>query len=858
MGSDPELLEEFVAEADEHLATIEDVVLALERAGAEAPADTVNELFRALHTVKGDAGLLDLGHITELAHALEHVVGLVRGGELIVAGPVTDALLRGIDKLKAMLKAPTSDNVAYDEELSVLQQAASAQAGAEAEPEAADVELAEPSEHDSVWEKTEGTGAAVREGAPREAGEQTVRISLALLDRLMDLASELVLVRNQNVQAMAARDVEQLSVISQRLNVVTSELQASVMRTRMRAVGSTFTKFKRLVRDMARKLGKEIQLEIVGSDVELDKNIIEAITDPLVHLVRNAVDHGIESPNERRIRGKEPTGHVCLSAYHQAGQVNIRIRDDGSGMDPGKLKAAAVRKGTLREEQAAALQPREAFNLIFEPGFSTAPQVSGISGRGVGMDVVKASLQKLGGTIDVASTVGKGTTITIKLPLTLAIIPTFIVSVGGNHFAIPQINIAEVVWLYGEDQFREIKVVDNQEVYWLRGKLLPILRLASILGIDEEQAIPESANEEQGDGNAAEQHCAYIMVLQLGNEQFGLLVDRIVDTEEIVVKALHDQLKDCGTFAGTTVLGDGSIAMILDIAAVAEIGRLHFAKIESTAPAARSPAVDGRQTVLLFDLGGSERFAVPLCLIARVEEVPRRNVQTAHGREYLNFRGSLIPVIRLEQAIGSVTAQYGDDVVYVIIPDCRRPFGILAANIVDTTEVDSDLDSQTIRQTGVVGSQLIGGRLTLFLDAFAAIQALEPDWFDTHDKEETKHILLVDDSAFYRAVISFFLKSSGVEVTAVEDGSAGLSALAAGEFNGVVSDLEMPVMDGYEFARRVRSKTAYRSLPLLAVSAAEGQAAELALDAGFDEFSSKADRRGTLEAIMRLCAERRT
>ena len=870
---DPELVEDFVAEADEHLGTVEDDVLALERGGEETDVDVVNHLFRALHTVKGGAGLLDFPRVNKLAHALESIVGRIRDGDLPPGGQVSEVLLQGIDKLKALFSDLTDSSLSIEPELAAahaMLEATPDAGGASAEapkPDSSpdqDQPLAEDElpqvdedghgderDADDEQDAPRAAPAVDQAGAPKETGDQSVRISLSLLDRLMNLASELVLVRNQNVQAMATRDLEQLSTISQRLNVVTSELQASVMQTRMRPVGSTFTRYKRIVRDLAKKLDKKIQLEIVGSEVELDKNIIEAITDPLTHLVRNAVDHGIESPQERSKRGKDPVGHLRLSAYHQAGQINIQIRDDGKGMDPEKLKAAAARKGILTEEQVKTLRPKEAFNLIFEPGFSTAAKVSSLSGRGVGMDVVKACLQRLGGTIDVTSAIGKGTTITIKLPLTLAIIPALVVSVSDCHFAVPQINIDEVVWLYGPELNDAIKQVDKQEVYWLRGKLLPVLRLGEVLGVtdkEDAESPPRAPDEIQS---------SYIVVLRLGSEQFGLLVDKIVDTEEIVVKALHDQLKDCGTFAGTTVLGDGRIAMILDIAAVADLGRLHYTKMESTAPVVRSSSRDDRQTVLLFDLGSHERFAIPLCLIARVEELPRKDIQTARGREYLNFRGALIPLVRLDRIISSVSSNYRDDIIYVIIPDCQRPFGILAANILDTVAVESQLDSKTIRQDGVVGSQLIDGRLTLFLDAFSAIEAVEPDWFETRADQEPRHVLLVDDSAFYRAMITFFLRGSGVEVTAVENGSEGLEALAEGQYDGVISDLDMPVMDGFEFARRVRTNPDSRDLPLLAVSAIEGEVAEVALDAGFDEYTSKADRRGMLDAVMRLCAVNR-
>jgi len=467
-----------------------------------------------------------------------------------------------------------------------------------------------------------------------------VRISLALLDRLMNLASELVLVRNQNVQATESRDWGQLAAISQRLSVVTSELETTVMQTRMRPIGSAFTKFNRMVRDLARELGKEIELEIVGSEVELDKTIVEAIGDPLTHLVRNAVDHGIQSPPERQRQGKPPAGRLSLRAFHQDGQVFVQIRDDGRGIDPAALKRLAVEKGIVHADDAASLSDREALMLVFRPGFSTASKVTALSGRGVGMDVVKAALQRLGGTVDLASAVGKGTTVTIKLPLTLAIVPTLIVAVGDHYFALPQINIDEVVWLHGTAGAQAIKRVGDHEVYWLRGKLLPVLRLAKILDL----------------------------------------------TGEIVVKPLHEQLKESRPVSGTTILGDGRIALILDIAALAEIGSVRFTKAGPEVGAAKSSRHDD-QTVLLFDVGSEERFFIPLCLVTRVEEIRPAEIQVANGREYFDFRGALIPLARIEQTIPKIAPRYPAERLYVIVPKCPRPFGILAARILDTVQV---------------------------------------------------------------------------------------------------------------------------------------------------------------------------
>ena len=1005
---DTELMEAFLAEAGEHLATVEDDVLAVER--GEADTETINHLFRALHTVKGGSSLLDLRTITSLAHDLENVVGKLRDGSLRPDEEITDALLRGIDKLKLLLADTEDDSLPIEEEAALLQgllaprrappapkptptptPAPEPLPGEEDEPDSVDalvkaftIEMAEhlasaegelgaleaddgdqgsapahgrrlkkathkikaastmmgleevaalassleaaastieaaesgapvpvdptlrqelerltellsdpsslapPSEpppargargrggHAPVGAVTppqvkavpEPPPAATPRHEPAPAPESSVRISISLLDKLMNLASELVLVRNQNKQAVENGDLQQLATIAQRLNVVTSDLQAGIMQTRMRPMSTAFGRFTRFVRDVARRLGKEVDLEIIGAEVELDKSIIEAINDPMTHLVRNALDHGIEAPHVRQQKGKLPRGRVTLSAYHQAGQVNIRIQDDGKGMDPWALKEAAMERGLITRAQAAAMSEREAFNLVFRPGFSLADEVTDISGRGVGMDVVKDAFKDLGGVIDISSTVGQGTTVTIKLPLTLAIVPALIVTVEDGCFAIPQVNIDEVVWLHGEEVYQSLQLVDDQEVYWLRGKLLPILRLSRILGIErggERRAERPDRRQDRDDvgreqrGGAADRRVAVdnsvnIVVLKLGIEQVGLLVDSVIDTEEIVVKDLHQQLKSCGAFAGSTVLGDGKIAMILDMTSLLDLGALRLSGEEPTMRRSSSSS-SGRQTVLLFDGGGRNTFAVPLTLINRVEEVRPDRVQWANGREYLSFRDSIMPLIRLEQAGLITDPAYRDELLYVIVPRSRRPVGVLAANILDTANVNVEIDSETISRPGVVGSAMVDGDLTLFVDLYRIVELVEPEWFaaELATTRSARRVLLLEDTAFYATLIIPQLRNAGLEVVHVPNGQEALDRLEQERFDVVVSDLEMPVMGGLEFAERVRADPRFRDLPMFAMSSMKDESVDaMAQRAGFDGFQSKLDQQALLEKLALL------
>lgn len=1001
---DADILREFIAEAQEHLATTEDDILAVEREGSDADVDTVNRLFRSLHTIKGGAGFLELTRVKELAHSLENIVGRIRDQGLVADSVISEALLRGVDKLRALIEAPDDDSIDIQEEMALAKAAldrepAGAPDSESVEPTASPQAHFDPSGYDlaaaaeqgcylyefsidlvaecagksrtpaglleelkaactvldtsldlsaleqiapdaggrqecfllvstvlddfeiisagldvaagnvrafspeevarfashtadkgSSDESTGGGEGAEQDSPPtaappksapaRQTGrspEQTIRISVELIDRLMNLASELVLVRNQNALAVTNRDLEQLTKTNQQLNVVTSELQSSIMQTRMRPVGTVFSRFNRVVRDLARRLGKEIDLRIAGADVELDKGIIESIADPLTHLVRNAVDHGIEDPESRRRAGKDVVGLVKLSAFHQAGQVKIQIVDDGKGIDPEGIKGAAIGKGVITSDQASVMPDQEAYSLIFEPGFSTAADITDVSGRGVGMDVVKSNLQQLGGTVDVDSSVGKGTTITIELPLTLAIIPALVVKVEDIWFAIPQLNIVEVVWLHGEEVYQGLKMVGDREVYWLRGKMLPLVRLSGLLDVQKTYRHPDRGDpqpdrraqrgdrrrEAQGDdggrrGGTPERRMSienslYILVLRHGTERFGLIVDTVIDTEEIVVKSLHRHLQDCRAFAGTTVLGNGRIAMIIDVGGLSEIGDFQVPTLEGAENEIRSSSED-IQNLLLFDAGGEERFGLPLCLVRRVEEISVEEIQTVNEREYLNFRDGLIPLVRVEEALSPIEVRYPRDHLFVIVPKSERPVGIVIANIVDTITVLSAMDAATIRRPGIVGSQLIDGKIVQMMDPSELVARALPGWDLPADERQTcPRVLLVDDSAFYQALLGAYLRAHGMDVTIVENGREALEKLRAEAFDAVVSDLEMPVMDGFSLARKLRREDGGASLPLLAVSAADEHfMGPRALDSGFGGFSPKHDLEGMLRMLREL------
>jgi two-component system chemotaxis sensor kinase CheA len=526
----------------------------------------------------------------------------------------------------------------------------------------------------------------------------------------MNLVGELVLARNQILQFNATQEDTNFGATTQRLNQITTELQESVMKTRMQPIGVVWNKLPRVVRDLATACGKQIRLEMDGAETELDKTIIEAIKDPLTHIVRNCCDHGIETPEARSAKGKPAQGTLSLRAYHEGGHVNIEILDDGGGIDPVRVKAKAVEKGLLRPETAERMGDREAVQLVFLPGFSTAAKVSNISGRGVGMDVVKTNIEKIGGVVDLASRPNAGTTVKIKIPLTLAIIPGLVAASGGERFVIPQVSLLELVRLEREDAHRLIEKIHGTPVYRRRGSLLPIAYLNQIL------RLPESKDAES----------VNIVVLQAEDRQFGLVVDSINDTQEIVVKPLSKQLKGVNVYAGSTIMGDGKVALILDVMGLSQRAGL---SAREAGAAVHNHAEDSthtaeKQTLLLFRAGSYERLAVPLSLVARLEEFGKDRVEQAAGRHVVQYRSQILPLIPLGEHLDGSKANWAqaDKVPVVVFSEGERSVGLVVDQIVDIVE-----DQVTVRKPsnhpGLIGSAVVGQKVTDFLDLGAVLEA---------------------------------------------------------------------------------------------------------------------------------------
>ncbi|MCE5266914.1 MAG: chemotaxis protein CheW [Planctomycetaceae bacterium] len=872
--NDRQIVDEFVAESCDHLADIESQLLAIEANGAAIDEELVNTVFRAVHSIKGTAGFLQLSNIQDLSHEMETVLNLIRSRELAPDAGITNALLRAADTLRAMVEnVDNSGDVDVSEHLTALRSIASGAQTAVPVPPPADTEktldmvqtfvaeaASEPANDvrtpaDSVSAtETADRGNSTRPTGHTPATETNIRVSVRVLDHLMNLAGELVLSRNQLLQTVGSKTNGNLDSISARLNQVTSEIQEAVMQTRLQVVETVFSKFPRVVRDLCGTLGKQCDLVVEGEDVELDKSIIEAIGDPLTHLIRNAVDHGLETPAERIAAGKSPKGRILLKAFHQAGKVHLVVRDDGAGIDVARIREKAVAKGIITAEQAHELGDRESLRLIFRPGFSTADQLTNISGRGVGMDVVRTNIERLGGTVDVDSRVGQGTGVNLTLPLTLAIVPSLIVRCGAGRFAIPQASISELVRVKAGERADKLQCVNDAEVLRLRGNLLPLVRLSGALRLPSSGANTPDHTGVAGNTN--------IIVVESGHLRYGLIVDALHDSEEIVVKPLGKNMKDCRCFAGATILGDGQVALILDVAGLAAQASLAIREEKDRSESVETMAASAdSQAMLLFTNASTEQFAVPMGLISRLERIRGDQIDSVGGQEVLQYRGASLTLLSLEKQIRALPRAEQQRLYVIVFRVGQREIGLIAPQLTDIRAVPTEIDTTSFREPGVVGSLVLEGKTTRLLDLLELCRAAHPDWFEHAPQAETPAaphaptILLAEDSGFFRKQLVSFLQADGYNVLACEDGQIAWDALRrpGQPYDLIVTDLEMPHMNGFDLAKRVKSDPSLRRLPIIAVtSLASEEDVERGRKAGIDEYLIKLDR----DQLVNTVAER--
>jgi two-component system chemotaxis sensor kinase CheA len=872
---DKAILDAFCVESKEHLNDVETLMLAVEAAGNAYDPEAVNSLFRAIHSIKGGAGFLGLSKVNDLSHSLENVLNQMRMRQLAPTSEIIDLLLRSSDLLRTLIEAIGSDRQekhdSYDirpyvEALTHLHEHGVCPT-AKAAPEIANVEIPAalptipvpvPTAASIPTPPAVAASAADKEkeanGGENSAADASIRVPVGVLDKLMNLAGELVLSRNQLLQAVGMDNLAGLEATASRVDQVTSELQEAIMQTRMQPLAGVFNRFPRVVRDLSAKLGKQVDLQIQGKEVEVDKTIIEAIGDPLIHLVRNSLDHGIETPDVRTRRGKKAMGTIVLEASHQAGRVNIVVRDDGAGIDAAKVKGKAVAKGIMTAEQAAALSDRDAIELIFHPGFSTADTVSDISGRGVGMDVVKSNITKLGGTVEITTRLDRGTEVHVKLPLTLAIIPSLIVRAGTQRFAISQASIHELVRVKASELSTRVSVIKNAEVLKLRGKLLPLVRLSAALGQKPVEGVtaPRSLD---------------IIVVETGSVRYGLIVDGLHDSEEIVVKPLGQHLNSAVCLAGATILGDGDVALILDVTGIATHMKLMKSTEDESDETISASDSSERQATLMFTNHPSETFGIPMAVIRRLERIRTEQIEVIGGRTLLEYENVSLPLITLEQHIKAKPRPEQAWVYVVIFEFNGKELAVTVPELNEIKELPTELDTRTFREPGVIGSVVVERQAIRILDVFE-LAALAYPQLAAPDVDQPKHkqparaakILLAEDSAFFRSQVMAFLESKGYEVTGAEDGLEAWTLLQSGQedFDLVLTDIEMPNMNGFELSERIRDCDAFHSLPIIALTSLAGQEdIERGRQAGIDEYQVKMDRDRLLAAVAQLLKGKR-
>lgn len=848
-----EIIQEFLAESWENLSQLDTAIVSLEREPSNR--DLLAGIFRTIHTIKGTCGFLGLNGLGRVAHAAENVLGKMRDGSLDVNPSAISIVLEGIDRIKDLLQGleatgeePNIDSSQVIHKLDLLASLGDPLPGRTATPrtpEFAPTEVAAPPPDPppppavNVAPPPQEAKAAVPVPTPpadaeheplpadgkKSVADLSIRVNVDVLDRLMNLVGELVLTRNQLLQMVRGEDESKYAGPISHLNRVTTDLQEGVMKTRMQPIGNAWSKLPRLVRDLSRVTGKQIELEMQGAETELDRTVLDAIKDPLTHMVRNSADHGIETPEARRAAGKPEAGRLKLNAFHEGGHVIICIEDDGAGINRQKVIKKALEHGLITEAEAAQLPDAEIIRLIFRPGFSTAEQVTSVSGRGVGMDVVRTEIERIGGTVEMTSTPGQGTKVRIKIPLTLAIISALVVESGGQSFAIPQLGVVELVRLSAEDR-RRIERVHKHEVFRLRDRLLPLIHLHDVLKLEEKRIT------DHDDVN--------IVVVQVGEEQFGLVVDEVFDTQEIVVKPVGALLKNIKVYQGTTILGDGRVIMILDVAGVAaQFGGLSAKSRELDQQQAGDDGRVEATSLLLFNTPAGDTMAVPLALVSRLEEIPQQNLERSGERLVVQYRGQLLPLLPIAGAEHDRTQK--DLQPVVVFSDGQQALGLMVDEIQDIIE-EPLIIRMPSQRPGVLGTAVIAGKATDVLDTQYYLTQANPDWFQrSATRQEPKKVLVIDDSMFFRQLVRTALEADGYRPTAVDGAEPAMQLLDKGEsFDVILCDIEMPGIDGCQFAEWCRKRPATLETPLVAITSLDADIhGPRIMAAGFDRLLVK-------------------
>jgi two-component system chemotaxis sensor kinase CheA len=822
------LPEEFFAEVAEGLDRISTALIHMEADMGDK--NLLDALYRDIHSIKGAVQLFGLSEASTLAHAMENSLEAERGKDKFEIDKAhVSTFLLCVDLMQQCVhEAGSADVLKEVNFMSNLLAPFSAQTHKveEMKPEIK-VEM-------KPVMKVENKPAPVSQmqvaagNASEDKPDSTIRVQVSLLDRLMTLMGEMVLVRNQVLQYSNKTDDLEFLNLSQKLDVVTSELQEETMKTRMQPIGNVLTKFTRVVRDLSSSLNKKINLNLIGVETELDKTLIEAVKDPLTHIVRNACDHGIETPDQRSQNGKNETGTITIRAYHEGGQVIVDISDDGKGLSREKLINKAIEKGIIDMAKAERMSDREVQGLIFAPGFSTAEKVTNVSGRGVGMDVVKSNIEKIGGLVDISSSEGEGTKITLKIPLTLAIVPAMIIRSDNDRFAIPQVKLVELVRV----EKSSVEFVQGRPIYRLRGNILPLIDLKEVLGTKNDDLLNDDA--------------INIVVLNSESHLFGMIVDEILDTADIVVKPLARFLKPISIYSGATVLGDGNVAFIMDVLGIAQkhIGTGTHAEnrnVSDKYSEFTNNELELREFVLV-SLGSQTKHAIPLSVVSRMEEIKTSSIELSGYQRVIRYRGGVLKIVSLNEILGyplNVTEKEITQVIVAKIDD--QLFGLEVDQIIDVLSTRDFLDESLSTHDAITGNLVTQSEIIVVVDVEKVFELSQPTKSIRAVTTGNK-VLLVEDTDSIRNRVAQGLVESGYDVEVAIDGMDGLRKIAEHKcgFDVIISDIEMPKMNGYEFARKVRSIPQLKNVPMIAFTTKSSpEELKEAKSAGFSTFLEK-------------------
>ena len=859
-----ELLGEFLTETGEGLDLLDVELVRFEQDPNNA--EMLNTIFRLVHTVKGTCGFLGLTRLAKLAHAAETLMGQYRDGAPVTVDGVS-VILKSIDRIKQILQGLERDGVepqGSDADLIGRLQALALSGDEPAPPVHQHKAVDEPrnlppvhaqlDELERAWREAPGpesehgdrsglhgtADVGVRES---QARAQTVRVSVDTLEHLMTTVSELVLTRNQLLDLVRRTGESEFKSPLQRLSNVTAELQEGIMKARMQPIANAWQKLPRLVRELALELDKKIELDMAGGDTELDRQVLEMIRDPLTHMIRNSADHGLESPAERKRSGKPETGRIKLSAYQQGGYIVIEVADDGRGLDAQRIRAKAHENGLATLSDLDRQSDVDTYKFIFRPGFSTASAVSGVSGRGVGMDVVRNNIELIGGTVELKSTSRAGTIFIIKIPLTLAIMAALIVEASGHRFAVPQFSVVELVRT-GKASGHQVELINDTAVLRLRDKLLPLLDLAQLLSLEGAASTLERVAN----------NILTVVVIQIGARLFGVLVDSVFRTEEIVVKPMSSLLRDVSMFSGNTILGDGSVIMIIDPNALGSVvGSVEGqAEAGSAFASTRAAADEGKTALLLFRAGSHTLKAVPLSLITRLEEIELDTIERCNDEDVVQYRGALMPLVYID-------TERGDGVQPVLVfTEGDLHVGLAVDEIVDIVEEKLAIELEA-EAPGVIGAAIVKGKAVELIDVSHYLGRGLGNRLAARSEEGERpvRLLLIDDSQFFRNMLAPLLGARGYAVTLADSAEEALALKEKGvAFDLIVSDLDMPGMDGIAFAERLRGDPAWGKTPLIALTShSSPRTIERSRAAGFVSHVGKFDRQKLMHTLEDCCRQ---